>query len=196
LTRQSIYDIRDAAKSSGRSVFNTQELANLIGSRKENAAVYMSRLVAKNLATRLTKGRISFTDNDLVIATQLYEPSYVSLDSALLFHEVKQQVPRNVQCVSTGNSLNLLRFGIEYHKVPGALFFGYKRYALGESYALVAEPEKALLDGYYLNIYTINDLLEHSGHLDFNTMAGRINEFSGRGSRKLKGALALLTASK
>jgi predicted transcriptional regulator of viral defense system len=195
LNRQSIYGIRDVARSSGRSVFNAQELANLIGSRKEYATVYMSRLVARHLATKLIRGRISFSDNDLVIATQLYEPSYVSLDSALLFHGLRKQVPRNVQCVYTGNSLVLSRYGIEYHKIASALFFGYKRHTLGDSYALVAEPEKALLDGYYLGLYTFDDLEEFSGSLHFDTLTGQVERFNGRGSRKMKEALALLTAS-
>ena len=195
MNRQSIYGIRETARSSGRSVFNAQELANLIGSRKDHATVYMSRLVARHLATKLIRGKISFSDNDLVIATQLYEPSYVSLDSALLFHGLRKQIPRNVQCVYTGNSLVLHRYGIEYHKITSALFFGFSRYALGESYALVADPEKALMDGFYLGFYTFDDLVEFSGSLRFDTLTRQMNRFNGRGSRKVKEALALLTAS-
>ncbi|MCL5888827.1 MAG: hypothetical protein M1597_02570 [Candidatus Thermoplasmatota archaeon] len=84
----SLYKIRDLATDSGRSVYNIQQLANLIGRSREITTVYFNRLVERKMATRLLRGRISFSDNDFIVATQLVEPSYISLDSAILFHEI------------------------------------------------------------------------------------------------------------
>jgi predicted transcriptional regulator of viral defense system len=189
---RSIYRIRDEAIGSGRSVFTTQEFANLTGIKKAHVAVYLSRMAQKGLAVKLMKGKFSFSDNDLVIATQLQEPSYVSLDSALLFHGIRDQIPVNVQCVSTRNSIVFRNLGIEYHRISPQLLFGYRRYELERSYTLVAEPEKALIDGFYLNIYSLDDLMEYSNRMNFQPLFDQLMHFSGRGSRKMKGVIALL----
>ena len=101
----SLYMIRDLALKSGRMVYDTIQLANLINKDQAVSAVYMNRIVKKGLAKRLLKGKISFSENDLIIASQLIEPSYVSLHSALLFHHLIQQIPKNVQSVTPINSI-------------------------------------------------------------------------------------------
>ena len=189
----SLYKIRDLAIASGRGVFTTQQLANLIGKSKAVATVYMARLVSKGLATRLLKGRIAFTDDDFVIATQLVEPSYVSLDSALMLHDLSTQITRRVQCVTSWNSKVLDPLGIEYHKIPGTLFFGYEKQRRGNSYAFVAVPEKALIDGLYLGIYNEERATELAVHgLDLSKAIGMLGKFKGKGSIRLKRVIGSL----
>lgn len=191
-----IYEIRDLALKSGRAVYDAQQLSNLTGTSKEIAAVYLSRLVDKGLAKRVLRGKITFVDNDFVIASQLIEPSYISLDSALLFHNIITQVPRNVQSVTTINSMRFEDIGLEYHKIPGDLFFGFKRESIGGSYAFVASPEKSLIDGYYLNLYSIEELFEFSRELDYSDIWKSLNRFEGKGSKKLKEMVSLLMQTK
>ena len=74
----SLYKIRDLALESGRSVYNSAQLSNLINMERTTASVYMSRLVDKGMAKKLIRGKISFVDDDFVIASQLVEPSYIS----------------------------------------------------------------------------------------------------------------------
>ena len=71
----SLYMIRDMALKSGRMVYNSIQFANLINKDQPVASVYMNRMVKKGLATPLLKGRISLSDNDFVIASQLVEPA-------------------------------------------------------------------------------------------------------------------------
>ena len=179
MKKSSLYEIRDLALRSGRAVLSVQQLANLIGKSRAIATVYSSRLVKKGLAKRVSKGTVSFAFDDFVIATQLMEPSYVSLNSALLLHEVIQQVSKNIECVTTKNSLKLKKLGINYHKIPGSLFWGFKKQARENSYALVADAEKAVIDGLYLSIYSKKDLEEFKSQLDLE----KLKEFA----KKLKG---------
>jgi predicted transcriptional regulator of viral defense system len=181
----SLYQIRDSALDSGRAVFSVQQLSNLIGKPRSIAAVYSSRLVNKGIALRVLKGRISFEKDDFIIATQLIEPSYISLDSALLFHGIITQVTKSIECVTTRNSINYKNLGIRYHKIPKKLFFGYKRYTRGRSYIFVAEPAKALIDGIYLNIYSGKEAVEYADKLDFLKLQSLIEQFKGRGSKKI-----------
>ncbi len=193
MTELPLYRVRDLALTSGRLVFNVQQLANLIGKSKPVASVYSSRLVEKGLASRLMRGKISFTYNDLVIASQLYEPSYISLDSALLYHHIREQIPKNVQCVYPGNSIKLEHIGVIYHKIPHKLFFGYRRYNAEGSYVMVADAEKALLDGYYLGSFSFDQICEYSANLDFRIYRQLLSRFTGRGSKRLMEAITFLT---
>ena len=59
-------------------------------------------------------------------------------------------------------------------------------------FIFVADPEKALIDGYYFNMYTIDDLLSMSENMDFTEVRKQIANYDGRGGKKLKEALALL----
>jgi len=183
----SLYKIRDMAIGSGRAVYTIQQLSNLISKSRAISTVYSSRLVRNGLADRIGRGRISFTKDDMVVATQLVEPSYISLNSALLFHGIIQQVPRTVECVTTKNTFNYEDRGIFYHKISRALFFGYKKHQKSNSYVFVAEAEKAIIDGLYLDIYAGKDLDEYLPYLNAKRLRELKDGFLGHwGSRKLE----------
>lgn len=181
-----LYEIRDLASKSGRAVFSVQQLANLISKSKAIAKVYSSRLVKKHLAHRLTRGKISFSKDDEVISTQMIEPSYVSLTSALLFHQLVQQVPANTECVTTKNSIQYKRFGIIYHKIPVALFYGFEKHRKGTSYVFVAEAEKALIDSVYLNLIPKKVAKELSAKMDQIKLKSYVERFNRNGRKKLE----------
>jgi len=187
----SLYQIRDMALESGRAVFSIQQLANLIGKPKAISTVYASRLVKKGLAWKLVRGKICFEKDEFIVATQLVEPSYVSLGSALLFHGITQQVQKNIECVTAKNTLKFKKLGIEYHKIAPRLFFGFKKHPKGKSYMMVAEPEKAVLDGMYLGIFSKKDLVELEQKLDTQKLKEYAKRFGGRGMKKLQRAIGL-----
>lgn len=186
MERTNLYKIRDLALASGSAVFSVAQLANLIGKPKAVAAVYSSRLARKGLAKRLLRGKISFVDDDFVIATQLLSPSYISLSSALLFHELVQQVPAQVECVTTVNRRDYPKLGISYHKIPPTLFFGYSKYDKSGSYMFVADKEKAVIDSVYLNRFPEGSLHEILPKLDAGKLKEHIRRFKGRGRKKLE----------
>lgn len=186
MKKLSLYKIRDLALKAGRVVYSIQQLANLVSISKNISKVYSSRMVKNKLAVRVLRGKISFTEDESLIATQLIEPSYISLHSALLFHGIIQQVSRNITCVTTRNSITYEKKGIIYHKITPKLFYGYKRHSKEGSYIFVAEPEKALIDGIYLGLFSIKDFKEYSNKLNMEKLKDLINRFKGKGSRKLK----------
>ncbi len=185
-----LFEIRDLALKTGRAVYSVQQLAHLIKKPYSVAKVYSWRLARKGLAKRLLRGKISFADDDFVIASQLVEPSYVSLSSALAFHNVVQQVPSSVECVCTKNTLNFGGLGIRYHKIPASLFYGYRRHSKAGSYVFIAEAEKAVLDGLYLNYFPKTFFDEVRGLLDEKKLKELLQRFNGRGRKKLEKVLA------
>jgi hypothetical protein len=73
-----------------------------------------------------------------------------------------------------------------YHKIPKALFFGYKRHSKANSYIFVAEPEKAVIDGIYLNVYGKKEVKELMPKLNRSRLLELAEEFDGRGSKKIR----------
>lgn len=186
MERLNLYKIRDLALKSGRAVFSIQQLANLIGKPKSIAKVYASRMAKKGLVKRLLRGKISFVEDDFVIAAQLLEPSYISLNSALLFHNIITQVPKAIECVTPRNSRRYGELGIVYHKIPSRLLFGYKKYRKAGSYIFVAEPEKALLDGIYLNAFKKGMVKELMEKMDKKKLSEYAAALKGRGAKKAR----------
>lgn len=186
----SLYQIRDLALESGRAVFSVQQLSNFLGKPKAVCTVYASRLVQKGLALRVLKGKISFEKDEFIIASQLVEPSYISLGSALLFHGMMKQVQKDIECVTTRNSFRFKQLGVIYHKIPSELFFGFKKHPKGKSYIMVALPEKALLDGLYLNIFSEKEIKQFSQKINLQKLRLCLKRFKGRGSGKLRRMIA------
>ncbi len=88
-----------------------------------------------------------------VVANRLVRPSYVSLESALAFHEL---IPEYVPVVTSITTRRPGRFetpfgSYVYRHVKTSLFWGYRPSDLGQTrQALVATAEKALVDLLYL----------------------------------------------
>ncbi len=191
--KKSLYSLKEIAIGAGKAVITPAEIANILGKPKSFGAVYASRLVKKGLAKRLMRGKLALVDDDFAIASQLINPAYISLDSALLFHGIIQQVTKEIECVTTVNSIKLEKLGIVYHKIPPSLFYGYTRMDRGQSYAFVAEPEKALIDGAYLGVYAKDRLIEYSSNANKNRLRELASMYKGYGSRNIIRVIESLT---
>ncbi|MEO0789474.1 MAG: hypothetical protein AAFY36_12465 [Bacteroidota bacterium] len=86
------------------------------------------------------------------IANRLYEPSYISLLTALSHYGFIPEYVVEFQSISTRKSNKFLygRDRFSYHKVKPELFFGYTEYHIRGGKYRLAKPEKALLDLAYL----------------------------------------------
>lgn len=186
MKKTNLYQIRENARKSGRAVFSVQQLANLIGKSRAVATVYLNRLARAGLAKKALQGKISFSDDDFVIASQLYEPCYISFASALSFYGLIEQVPAKVECAATKNSRSYPELGIYYHRLPPSLFFGFAMQKKGESYVMVADKEKAVLDMAYFNLLPKPLYKEIEGKLDRKKLAEYAKRFNGRGGKKLR----------
>jgi hypothetical protein len=87
------------------------------------------------------------------LANCLHRPSYVSLERALQHHDLIPEAVPVVTSVTTARPLTLeTPVGIfTYRQVKPAWLTGYTEVSLGSGSALLASPEKALLDLVYLS---------------------------------------------
>jgi hypothetical protein len=71
------------------------------------------------------------------------------------------------------------------YKIPPGLMFGYERQPIGGSYCFVATVEKALMDGYYLNYFSLEDLNSYLDYRKMREYKSYLEKFSGKGKIKL-----------
>lgn len=135
-------------------VFDTGDAAVRLGLTNAHASAVLARLAAARHLVRLRRGTWAFSErvDPLILPGRLTAPlpSYVSLQSALYFHGMISQVPAITYAVSLARAR---RFDtplgvVSIHHVTPGFFCGFE--ATGRQGALIASPEKALVDFLYL----------------------------------------------
>lgn len=131
--------------------YTTADLGRVLGLSGKSLAVTASRLVAAGVLRRLRR-------NVYVLSTQpvdverigmaLRYPAYLSFESALSRHGVLSQLPHSVTFATTRPSARevVADRDVVYSHLPSSLFWGY----VNQKGVQVAEPEKALLDQFYM----------------------------------------------
>jgi len=92
------------------------------------------------------------------IAAALYQPSYLSLESALsAYGFIPEIVYSYISVTGKTNRTFDNKFGrFIYRHLKTELFWGYREVRTVSGRHLIAEPEKAILDYLYLNLSKIN----------------------------------------
>lgn len=143
-----IKDLRE-----GKSVYDYAELRRLSGLSDLALRKAIQRLLKKKLLLRL-RPKLYLNSFKLLsleeVASLLYPPAYISLESALFIQGIIEQAPHLLTCVST-NKTKIFKTDlgeIAYFHLKKDLFFGYE---IRKGIAL-AWPEKAALDYIYLQL--------------------------------------------
>lgn len=122
---------------------------------------YLKKL--SNLFYVFSDKKIDEAENNF-IANKLFEPSYISLESALRFYNLIPEIVFLTTSVTSRKTkmIETPAGNFQYRKLKQNLFFGYKIVEIQDVSYRIAEPEKALLDFLYLrsDIKNENDLFE------------------------------------
>ena len=147
----SVLDIYKKIKERGLIFLDYAVLSKLTGYSNKNTLYKISqKLENKKVLKRLAPGLFLFTESsvsEFEIANFVYQPSYVSLETALSFYGILSQFPYTLTSVTTRKSKKVLIEEKEYtySKMDLSLFWGYER----KNDMLIASPEKAFLDTIY-----------------------------------------------
>jgi len=124
----------------------------------------LSLWVKKGNLLRLKNGLYAFAkDKERIkgeeVAAFIYEPSYLSLESALACYGfIPEMVYAYVSVTARINRKFTNDFGtFLYRHIKSELFWGYTETKTQYGHYLLAEPEKALLDYLYLNLSKIRN---------------------------------------
>lgn len=119
--------------------------------------IQLSRFAKRGLITEIKRGLYVFPKgkiDELELARYLYQPSYISLETALNYHGVIPDIAVNTISVTptTTKKFTTKLGNFHFQKIQPHLFFGYTFIPLGEGRGFnIALPEKALLDYIYIH---------------------------------------------
>ena len=140
-------------KKEGISLFTLADFSRIFGIDIRNTLYKkIQRLEEAGIIQKLIKGKYLFLfgeTNELTIANFLYQPSYISLESALSFYGIITGFTHQISSISIKKSHTIITpEGKEYTytQIVKDLFWGYEK----KENFLIAEKEKSLLDYLYL----------------------------------------------
>lgn len=139
-------------QASGKKIFTSGDLQKILQLNSSTYAYILAkRLMTEGVLERVAKGYYILTSNkptDFELANILYQPSYVSLDSALNYYGILVQSPQQITSVSTKLTKNISSTGgktFSYMHLNQKYFTDYQTV----DGFLIATPEKALVDSMF-----------------------------------------------
>jgi len=135
------------------SFFTLKTLRDILEIKKE-ATLFsvIKRLLEADILIKLEKDKYLLKSekiSDFALANFIYQPSYISFESALNFYGILSQFPYEITSATTRKTAKKIfqeRIFV-YTKIKKELFFGYEK----KENFIIAFPEKALLDQLYLS---------------------------------------------
>jgi len=135
-------------------VFQTRDIVALLDQSTTTTSKALARLAVDKHLLRLNKGLWAIAEHiePFMLPSYLMAPfaCYISLQSALYYHGMIEQIPEIIYAVSCGRTkkFNTPIATVSVHHIPAPLFFSYK--TIGKHAITIATPEKALFDFLYL----------------------------------------------
>ncbi len=158
------YELFQKLKKTKKNVFTPRELSLLAGIKTQSAYVLINRMKQNQHIYSVHKGKFALSDDPLLIATQLHQPSYFSFNTALFLHNRFSQIIHDYYVITSKKVHSPTRildqYDVYFIKIKPTILFGYRKIPYRNSYYLLADLEKAVLDALYLPSYChMNDLL-------------------------------------
>jgi len=143
-------------------LFTLRDIKNLFPLEKEKTIKNnLIRWLSKGYFTRLRKSLYELTDDgseikipDLYIANRLYEPSYVSLETALSIYSIIPDIAAGATSVTTRPTRTFRnKYGSFYYRTcKREAFTGYRRILYDGLKTQIADREKAFVDFIYYRL--------------------------------------------
>jgi predicted transcriptional regulator of viral defense system len=140
--------------STNQKFFTTKDLRDLL--EIENRRTFeqtVKRLEEENILTKIEKGKYLKTNSNykkFEIAQFIYNPSYISFETALSYYGLIDQLPFEITCATPkkGVEKEFEEQIYSYLHMQKELYIGFTK----EEEYLIALPEKAIFDQIYISI--------------------------------------------
>jgi predicted transcriptional regulator of viral defense system len=153
MERYNLASITQKLYNSGFIFFTRQTFENIIGAEKDvTLFAVIKKLLSAGILKKIERNKYVLIDaqiGDFNLANFFYQPSYVSFESALNFHGILSQFPREVSSATSKKTIRKVYDGkiFVYSRIKKSLFWGFEK----QNGILIALPEKAILDQLYLS---------------------------------------------
>ena len=150
-----LIDVYTKLKQLNLPVIQTNDAAAYLNITVNHANKLLSRISKTNQVIHIKHGVWAFPDADALVLPGFLTspfPSYVSLQTALYFHNMISQIPNIIYAVSVGRTkvYKTPIATVSIHHIHPSFYFGYEEKGL-DGLIKIASPEKALLDIFYLS---------------------------------------------
>lgn len=137
--------------------FGYEEISRVLGISSQSSRVSANRYVKYGILLRIKrniyvlkeKWKTLEREDKFILANLAQVPSYISLMTALDYHEISTQMQRNFiesVAVKRTKEIEVENTIFNYTKINTNLYSGFKK----EKDFFIATPEKAFLDAFYL----------------------------------------------
>lgn len=133
-------------------LFTLKTLTDILEIKKESTVFsVIKKLLQAEVLIKLERNKYLLKGdkvNDFALANFLYQPSYISFESALNFYGILSQFPYEISSATPKKTVgkNFQNKAFIYTHIKRDLFWGYDK----KEDFIIAFPEKALLDQLYL----------------------------------------------
>ena len=152
MERYNLAGITKKVYDSGFSFFTLKTLRDILEISKESTLFsIVKKLIKAGVLLKIEKDKYLLKRreaNDFALANFIYQPSYISFESALNFYGILSQFPYEIFSATARKSVKKVFQDkiFVYSHIKKELFWGYEK----KENFLIALPEKALLDQVYL----------------------------------------------
>ena len=151
------YEFNRRMKEKNILLFSILDVCRVFGVGKVAAGFLLHRYVKKGYLLRVKRGLYVFPDllpPELFLANKIYEPSYVSGEFALSYHQVIPETVYEISSVTPKTTRRFEKLGrvYSYRKIKKSVFTGYTIEKQKGFSFLIAEPEKSFVDANYFRL--------------------------------------------
>ena len=179
-------------KNIGMIVFTPREFKDIFNVSLKTAEVFINRNLKSGLFVKLRNGFYMIKDvvtPHYFIANKLYQPSYISLETALSYYGIIPETVYGFTSITTKASREYETAvgNFTYQTIKKEAFTGYQLKEVNREKVLIADAEKALADYLYfvdLKRVSLNDRLELR-NIDKNKLIKYAELFNRKGMLKL-----------
>ena len=165
MEKLNLLKVQKLLKEKGISIFTPLDFQRIFEVSFYSTKNFINRHISTGLFIKVRNGLYVFRENippKFVLANKLYQPSYISFESALSYYHI---IPETIYSVFSATSkssreFEALQTSFIYHRIKKKLFFGYVAKKMNGATCLIAEPEKALVDFLYFVDLRKKDLFE------------------------------------
>lgn len=144
-------DLLDRLRASRRATFTARDVAKLVTANPASVSMRLLRLRQAGRILEVKRGIYTLPETREIAIASAVGQGYVSFLSALAHHGLTTQIPREFAVV-TGRRPGTITFRESVFRLvhfPAFRRFGFRREPVESALALIAEPEKAVVDACY-----------------------------------------------
>ena len=125
-------------------IFSLADISQIV-SGKEYAKKLLRKMVLSKEIKKIKRDKYTFYDDPFLVSTFVNKPSYISSVSALSYHKLISQIPKDVFCFTLKKEKDV-EFTSKIKFIKTKYFFGFDYLEYSNFKIPISTPEKAIID--------------------------------------------------